>query len=354
MAIPFSQFTVDNGAITDLRELLHDTVYNDPDIELVVSSETGVKNGKKLGRLHSMGDVGKNAKGCKPEYEKPQVTGTEKTWDLGPWQIPLEICYADLENTVAKYGMNSGTAIGNLIDTPYWEFVLMPLLEKAIVEMFWRITWFGDKDAQNVSSSGLITDGVNTNLFTMTDGLFKQLKAIYAANPGQLTKIAANAEATYQAQKEAIRKPGVAIDIFDEMLSECDSRIFDDPQAAIYCTNSLFKALRNDVKKVQNLHLEVDQIASGIKLSEYDGHRIIVLDVWDRLIKKFENDGTKLNAPYRAVISTPNNLFVGTEDTKRVADLSITFDDKDRQNYIFAQSNIGTLVGEDALVQVAM
>lgn len=354
MAIPFDKFTVDNGAIRDLRELLHDTMYNDPDIELVVSSETGVVNGKKLGRVHSIGDVGKNRSGCKPTYEKPVVIGTEKSWALGPWQIAEELCYDELENTLAKYGMNSGTEIGDLQNTPYWDHVLMPLLEKAIIEMFWRIVWFGDTDAKNITDSGIITDGVNIELFNMCDGLFKQLKAISADNPGQFTKIAANEETTYIKQKEAIRVPGVAIGIVDDMLSDCDSRIFDDSQAAIYMTNNLFKALRNDVKKVQNLHLEVEQIASGIKLSEYDGHSIIVLDVWDRLIKKFENDGTKLNAPYRALISTPNNLFVGTDDTQRVADLDVTFDKKNRMNYIFAQSNIGTLVGEDALTHLAM
>lgn len=354
MSIPFSQFTVDNGSVRDLRELLFETLFNDPDIELVVTSETGVTNGKKLGRLHSMGDVGKNRSGCKPTYEKPVITGVEKTWDLGPWQIPIEICYDELENTVAKYGMNSGTAIGNLIDTPYWDHVLMPLLQNAIVEMFWRIVWFGDKNAKNITDGGIITNNVSLELFTMCDGLFKQLKGIASANAGQFTTIAANEETTYAKQKAAIRVPGVAIGIFDDMLSDCDSRIFDDKQAAIYTTNSLFKALRNDVKKVQNLQLEVTQITSGISMSEYDGHPLIILDVWDRHIKKFENDGTKLNAPYRALISTPNNLFVGTDDKQRVADLSVHFDDTDRMNYIFAQSNIGTLVGEDALTHLAM
>lgn len=354
MAIPFDKFTVDNGAIRDLAELLFDTLFNDPDIELVVTSETGVTNGKKLGRLRSMGHVGTSGGGCKPTYVKPEVTGVEKEWNLGKYQIPLELCYEELENTLAKYGMNEGTAIGNLIDTPYWDKVLMPLLEEAIVNMFWRIVFFGDKDAKNISDGGIITDGVNLKLFNMCDGLFKQFRAITAANPGQLTTIAANAEATYQAQKDAIRKPGVAIGIIDEMLSDCDSRIFDDKDAAIFMNNSLYKALRNDVKKVQNLQLEVTQIASGIQLSSYDGHPIIVLDVWDRLIKEFENDGTKLNAPFRALISTPNNLFVGTSDTKRVADLDITFDTKDRMNYIYAESKIGTLVGEDALIHLAM
>lgn len=354
MAIPFSQFTVDNGAIKDLAELLFDTLFNDPDIEMVVTSETGVTNGKKLGRLRSMGHVGKSGGGCKPKYEKPEITGVEKEWDLGTYSIPLELCYKDLENTVAKYGMNTGTAIGNLIDTPYWDKVLMPLLERAIVDMFWRVVWLGDKDAKNITDSGIITDGVDIKLFNMCDGLFKQLKAITAANPGQLTTIAANSASTYQAQKDAIRQPGVAIGIIDEMLSDCDSRIFDDKDAAIFMNSGLYKALRNDVKKVQNLQLQVEQIASGIQLSEYDGHPVIVLDVWDRLFKEFENDGTKINAPYRALISTPNNLFVGTEDTKRVADLDITFDDVDRMNYIYAESKIGTLVGEDALIHLAM
>lgn len=354
MAIPFDKFTVDNGAIRDLAELLFDTIFNDPDIEMVVTSETGVVNGKKLGRLRSMGHVGTAGGGCKPTYVKPEVTGVEKEWNLGKYQIPLELCYEDLENTLAKYGMNEGTPIGNLVDTPYWNEVLMPLLEQAIVNMFWRIVWFADKDAKNISDSGIITDGVNLKLFNMCDGLFKQLRAITAANPGQLTTIAANAAATYQAQKEAIRKPGVAIGIIDEMLSDCDSRIFDDKDAAIFMNSGLYKALRNDVKNMQNLHLEVTQVASGIQLSSYDGHPIIVLDVWDRLIKEFENDGTKLNAPYRALISTPNNLFVGTSDKKRVADLDITFDTKDRMNYIYAESKIGTLVGEDALIHLAM
>ena len=354
MAIPFSQFTVDNGAIRDLSELLFDTLFNDPDIELVVSAETGVVNGKKLGRLRSMGAVGNAGGGCKPTYKKPEITGVEKTWELGSYQIPLEICYADLENTLAQYGMNAGTQIGNLIDTPYWTQVLMPLLERSIVDMFWRIVWLGDKDAKNISDGGIITNEKDLTLLNMCDGLFKQLKAITSANAGQFTKIAANAETTYQAQKDAIRKEGVAIGIIDEMLSDCDSRIFDDKDAAIYMNSGLYKALRNDVKKVQNLQLQVEQVASGIQLSEYDGHPIIVLDIWDRLIKEYENDGTKLNAPYRALISTPNNLFVGTDDTKRVADLDVTFDDVDRKNYIFAQSKIGTLVGEDALIHLAM
>lgn len=350
----FSQFTVDNGAIRDLGELLFLTVFNDPEIERVLTLSTGVYNGQKLGYIDDMGDVGKNKSGCSPTYDNINITGIEKSWDLGPWQIAKHICYTELENTIAKYSLNTGTQIAYLPDTPYWNDILVPLLQRAMVEMFWRIAWFGDKDAKNVTASGLLTDGVDTSLFTMADGLWKRLKAITATNEHQLTAIAANAATTYADQKALLRKDGVAVGIVDDMLSDADSRIFDKDDHAIMMTNSLFKALRNDVKRLHNLQLEVEHVTSGIQLSRYDGHEIIVLDIWDRMIKKYEDNGTSLNCPHRAVLTSPQNLFAGTTDKDLIADLSVTFNDETRYNNIFAQSNIGTLVGEDALVQVAL
>lgn len=350
----FSQFTVDNGAIRDLGELLFLTVFNDPDIERVLTLSPGVNDGQKLGYIDDMGDVGKNKSGCSPTYDNINITGIEKEWSLGPWQIAKHICYSELENTIAKYSLNTGTEIAYLPDTPIWNDLIVPLLQRAMVDMFWRITWFGDKDAKNISSSGLLTDGVDISLFTMADGLWKRLKAITAANEHQLTAIAANTAATYAAQKAGIRQEGVAIGIVDDMLSDADSRIFDKEDHAIMMTNSMFKALRNDVKKLHNLQLEVEHVTSGIQMSSYDGHDIIVLDVWDRMIKKYEDNGTSLNCPHRAILTSPQNLFAGTTAKELIADLSVTFNDETRFNNIFAQSNIGTLVGEDALVQVAI
>lgn len=358
----FSQFTVDNGALRDLGELLFVTAFNNPDIELVMSQETGVYNGKKLGYIDDMGDVGKNQSGCNPTYENVNITGIEKTWDLGPWQIPLKMCYEELENTLAKYGLDWGTNVANLIDTPYWTDILMPLLEKAMLEMYWRIVFFGDKDAANIANGGLLKAGIDPKLFNMCDGFFKRFKAITATNPHQLTSIAANVatetisgteKITYKSQKEAIRVAGVACGIVDDLLSDADSRIFDKDDHAIFMTNSLFKALRNDVKRLHNLQLTVEHVTGGIQMSEYDGHNIIVLDIWDRMIKKYEDNGVSLNCPHRALLASPQNLFAGTTAKEAISDVSVTFDDVTRLNHIFAQSNIGTLVGEDDLIQFA-
>lgn len=353
--INWNQFPVDNGAITDLQELLFLTVYDDPDIDLTIKNETGVTNGKKLGYIDSMGDVGEARSGCDPQYSKVNVTGIQKEWELGDWEIAKEICYDELENTIAEDSLNTGTDRAYLQDTPYWDQVLMPLLEKAMKEMFWRIVWFGDKDAKNIADGGILKAGINPKLFNMCDGLWKRLQAIIAANPNQHTEIAANAATTYLDQKNGILVPGTAIKIFDTLLADADSRIFDKPGSAIFCTNSMFKALRTDlVERYGKTTMPFENVATGITLSEYDGRTIIALDIWDRLIKKFEDTGTALNCPHRAIVCSPDNLFVGTNDKDKIASLSVHFNDKDRKNYIYAASKIGTLVGEDELVQVAI
>lgn len=358
----FEQFTVDNGAIRDLSELLFTSIFNDPDFESVVTMLTGVEHGKKLGYLDSMGDVGTPGGGCDPTYTSIQITGIEKTWDLGKWRIPKTICYEELENTLAKYGMNTGTEAADITNTPYFDKVLQPLLQKAITEMFWRLAWFGDKAAKNCTNAGVdttgggvITDTINPNLLKSCDGFWKKLQAIIAGNTGQQTSIAANAENTKVKQKTAIRTSGVAIGIVDDLLSDADSRIFDYKDHAILMTSSLFKALRNDVvDKYGKTTMPFEYVSAGFGLSEYDGHKIVVLDIWDRLIRKFEDNGTTLNCPHRAVLCSPSNLFVGTSDKQRLASLTVKFDDRKRDNFIFAESNLGTLIGEDELVQVAI
>lgn len=357
--INWEQFTVDNGAITDLRELMFTSTFQDPDLDSLVTTKAELEDGKKLGYVDKMQDVGRKGTGCDPVYEKVSITGIEKTWNLGEWEVPLEICYKDIEETIGKSGLKGGTDKADLQDTPYWDLVLIPLLKDALNNMYRRLIWFGDSTAKNVAGGGVITEGVKADLFTSNDGLWKRLFAVATANAGQRTKVTANTETTFDKQKQAAKATGYAVQLFDDLLSDADSRIFDDKKACIMTTNSLFKALRNDlVDKYGKYTMSVKQIAAGIKITEYDGVQMIVLDDWDRMIKKYEskNDGNGnlvLNNPHRAVVCSPNNLFVGTEDKDKIASLTVKFDDVKRKNFIYAGSTIGTLIGEDNLLQIA-
>ena len=348
-----SSLTPDNGAIKSLRDLLIMTNFLDEELERFFTLRQNVHNGDKLGWVGEMDDIGWDGSGCNPNYKNTKVNFAEKEWAIGDWQIPLKWCYTDLINTIAEYCLKTGTEIGDLTSTEYMDDIVMPALDLAVKHMMWRFIWFGDKEAQNVTSSGQITDGVDVNLFKTTNGFWKQLFAIGTANAGQKTAIAANEQTTTALQFSKLREAGVAIGIFDNLLENADSRIASLYGAGIFCTKSLADALVRDLKTEYKLILEWEQIFKGLDVTEYNGVPIYRVSIWDRFIQKYQNNGTKLNLPHRAVFGSPKQLFVGTPANQLISDLDIWFDRKDRVNYLYSTGKLGCLIGEDYLFQIA-
>ena len=348
-----SSLTPDNGAIKSLKDLLIMTNFLDEDLERFFTLRQNVHNGDKLGWEGEMDDVGWNGSGCNPSFKNVNVHFAEKEWSIGDWQIPLKWCYTDLINTIAEYCLKTGTDIGDLTSTEYMDDIVLPALDLAVRHMMWRFIWFGDKDVKNASLSGQITDGVDVELFKTANGFWKQLFAICTANSAQKTTIAANEEASRAEQFSKLKEAGVAIGIFDSLLTDADSRISSMDGAGIFCTKSLCDALTLDLKREYKLILTWEQIFKGLDVTEYNGTLIYRVSIWDRFIQKYQNDGTKLNLPHRAVFGSPKQLFVGTPANQLISDLDIWFDRKDRINYLYSTGKLGCLIGEDNLFQVA-
>lgn len=351
--INFEEFTLNNQGVKDLGKVLFTTAFVESDLGSTCNIMTGVENGSKLDYVDSMDDVGKAGRKCDPVYEGVEIVGFEKQWRLGDWNIAKKLCYKELENTIAQWSLRTGTAKDDLTGGDFWNKIYSPLLDKALTSFYWRQTWFGDKDAKCIEDGGIITDGVDLGLMTTNDGLWKRVLAIAAENAAQRTVIAANSGDSFAAQKGGIKAEGAALSVFDDMLSNADSRIAANG-GKIMCTNSLYQAFRRDYAKMYKDTIPFMEVAEGVKLPTYDGIAVQPVFEWDTLIQKFENDGTKLNNPHRAVFANPDNLFVGTSAKSTLAEFDTFFDKKDRQNYTYAASDLDTLVGEDALVQVAI
>lgn len=351
--LDFSKLTPTNHAITSLRDLLNMTVFQDERLEDIVTFIGNVINGQRLGFIGQMEDVGTKGVGCEPTYKTNKIDAAEKQWELGDWDIPLKICYEDLEGTIAEYTLKTGTEIGDLTSTEYMDYIVLPKLEEAMRKMLWRIAWYGDKDAKNVASSGVITAGVDPSLFTMSDGFWKRLFAIATTSPGQRTSIAANEGDSYAAQKSGLLTKGVATKIFEDIRMNADGRIETLPGSAIFCTKSLADALAWDAKQSYNTIMPWEVLFDGLKVSEWDGVKVFSVSLWDRFNKKYQDDGTKINLPHRAVYTSPDNLLLGYPGNDAISDLDIWFDRKERVNYIYSTGKLGTLIKEDELLNVA-
>ena len=345
--------TPSNGAIQSLKDLIIAELFTDPELEQFFTLRQNVHNGDKLGYVGSMTDVGWNGSGCNPTYKEATVSFLEKEWAIGDWQVPLKWCYTDLINTIAEYCLKTGTEIGDLTSTEYMDDIVYPALKEAMRLMMWRFIWFGDKDAKLASASGVITAGTDVELFKTTDGFWKRLFAIGTENAGQKTAIEANNQESTALQLSKIKENGVAIGIFDSMLENADSRIFGVEGAGIFCTKTLADALTKDLKREYKEILTWEQVFNGLKVTEYNGAPVYSVSLWDRFIQKYENNGTKLNLPHRAVFGAPRELLVGTPANELISDLDIFFDRKDRMNYIYSTGKLGTLIGQDDLFQIA-
>lgn len=351
--INFEQFTLNNQGVTELGKVLFTTVFLNGDLFKTCTRLTGIKDGEILDYVDNMGRVGKAGRGCNPTYDKSQIVGAEKQWELDDWEIAKYICYKELEKTIAQWCLRTGTAKDDVTATEFWNKIYLPLLDRALSQMFWRFAWFGDKDAKNISNNGVITDGIDVKYLTTCDGLWKRLFAIIAANAGQKTTIAANAQSTAATQKSAIKGNGVALGILDTVLADANSLILQNG-GRLMMTNSLYQALRRDYGKEYKQTIPFREVAEGLELPVYDGVPIQVVPEWDNLIQEYENNGTKLNNPHRLVFANPDNLLVGTSHTDEMAEFDTYFDRKERQNYTYAANDLGTLVGEDSLIHVAI
>lgn len=352
MAKFLENISVNPKDVTDLKELIPLSIDQDEDYQKYTTLKK-VKNGDPVAFIGDMDDVGLAGGGCDPTYQEVGVVNSQKRWTLGDWNIPIKICYEALKDTIAEYTLKQGTEIGDLTSTEFMSYIIRPALERQMKRMIWRFAWFGNVDAKNIADGGVLKAGVNKALFTTCDGLFKRIFAQCTSNASQLTTIAANSEASYTAARTAMLKSGVPTGIMDNLLMDADSRITGDSSSIVMMTKAMADALHWDVKDRFKTIMEWKTIFDGFDVAMYDGVAIARISIWDRMIKAYENTGTKLNLPYRMVFGNVKNFMIGTPQDSLISDLDVWFEKKERRNYIYSAGKIGTNLLEDDMFQAA-
>jgi len=327
--------------ITDLSKLINIDTLRDERIQDYVRV-IRAKNGDPVGLIGKGNPVGTTGCGCDPTYGSFAPYNALKRWELGCWVVPLKICYTEMEGTIAEYALKTGTAIGDLNGTQVMSEVIYPIINDLLVDLIWRIAWFGDTEAENISDGGSITNGVDTDLITVADGLWKRIFAQVAVNAAQRTAITTNTKAAMTAQ-------GAATALIDQMLIDAGPEIMAKSGKVIYMTQAMATAFDLDLRKTNCCNLPWNQVTDGITTTTYNGITYVAVAKWDELIATFENGAL----PYRAILTTKDNLLVGTPAGEFVNDFDFYFDKITRNFYIYGTGKIGTMLLEDKAFQAA-
>lgn len=350
--INFEGLTPKNGAVQALAELIFLELSNEDKLPQLVTYMTKQENGKKLGFVGKAGLLGKAAKGCDPTYENNLVTTTEKTWDIKEWEIAEAICYKELEGTVAEYLAANGSDAADLTSSEYMDKIVRPMLEQAIAEIYIRFAFFGDKNAE-----GTLKEGVDAENFNLIDGFWKQLFQGVAAGKTVRVPVAANDGANIAAQYEAMKAPGAATGVLNDLIINSPMKLRKMADRVFYVTQAFADMLALDIQSNnKGSDLQWESLFAGIKRTTYQGIELIAVPQFDEIIQDYLKNSTNAAAydkPFRVIYGSKGNFRVGTKSSETVADLKVTFDDVTRKNYLYAADTIGAVVLAEDYAAVA-
>lgn len=357
--VDLSKLTAPNDALKDIRQLIFLRFLDPENYGALVDFNPSVVQGQKVGFVGQFGLMGKAAQGCNPNWNDSLLPTSEKEWDVPEWAIYEKLCWKDqAENTLLKYALANGTNVADLTDNDYMKLLVLPALQTAIENTVNRLIWFGDKDVTAYSSgntSGALKEGVDAGYFNVTDGFFKRITKGVADGLIKQTVIEANKAKTFAAQKAAIRKAGVATEIFDNLIEDANPVLRQDANGRIYTTLALADALARDIRNNnKGSDLQWEAIFGGVKRTQYNGVEIVAVPFFDAMISAYyKADGDSLANPYRAIYTTKEQLMVGSRSEDAIANTEVWFDAKDEQNYLKARDSVGTLIKQEDLVSVA-
>lgn len=353
-----ADLTFNGEEIKQLSEAVFESGFSKPELSKFHTIVNGVVAKKQiaiLGRLSGM--VGKGSGGCAPASGTNTISLSEKFWNPAPVSDRLEACWTDLQESFFLYGLKMGVQKQDLTSTDFFNFV-SDLLADSIQEAIYRIAWFGDVDSATTTDSpaGVLYTGTDVAYFNKIDGFWKQIFAIVTADATRKTAGLAtkNAEASYSAQEfnstDTTNK--VVTNTLQNMRYGADYRLREKANLVYIVTQSVADQYERELI-ASNVAFTTERLENGITLLKSGGIELYAFNLWDRIIRSYYKNGTKYYLPHRAVLVSPENLQVATEEAGSMAELDVHFDRTTKKNYIDFLFNIDAKVVLDYEIQVA-
>ena len=359
MAAPIldmSKFTFDGDVIRAVSEMVFDETLRNSDINAYHTIYPNIVTKKELGFIGSGGLVGVKNQGCNPTAQPWKINTRKATFDPKAWEVLIHECWTDLQDTAVVYSLRTGVDIPDFQDTDYMN-VLLEVLGNSMREFWWRLYWFSDTAAANVTpaeeegSPGVITDGVDVKFFNILDGFWKQITQQLTANTKQRVTITENTGASYEAQQVT---PANAKNYFQQLYYKAPLILRQQRDGFILTTQSLYDAYMMSFQDTCCLESARVALLNGMEAISISGVPIIPIPEWDTIIQKYEDTGKKWNNPNRAIYTTKAVLAAGIDNANAFDNFSVWYDRDTRLVKIEGMGQSDAVLANPDMLQVAI
>lgn len=348
-----------NGAeLKNSAEAVFVSAFNTQAVDELMTVVNGIKAKTQiaiLGRFNEM--LGKGSGLCATEARTVKTSMSQKMWEPETVSDKIGYCWKDIKGTFWIWGTKNGIAKADLSATDFILYI-EELLVVELKETVQRIAWFNDKDAANFNDSpaGVITNSTDVTFFNKINGLWKQIFAIGVATPERITAGLAtrNAGSSYAAQKFTAQDTidMVVTNALQNMEYEADSRLMEKEGLSYIVTKSVFDQYKKELIKA-SVPFTTERLENGLTAVNAGGIQVVKFEFWDRMIKAHFNNGTKTILPHRALLTTKENIQIGTEEASTLSEYKVWFSEDDDQVYIKFQFDMDAKVIMDHEVQMS-
>jgi len=342
-----SALTLNPEEVSNLSEVVVEKAFIQGELSAVHTIHTDLMWSKRINFVDNLDVGGEALTGCTPT-EQDGLTFSEKTWTPALVAGRYTHCNADLNVLFKAFGKakKANPDYFDRIDSEEMGLLATKIIDSMKVSISAK-AWLSDTASAVQPGGNFTIVGFNAGLWNQFDGLWKQ---IFADGTIPRYTIAENAGATYVLQALA---SGEAYNILKGMYDGADSRLLGDADAQYLVTRSIYDNLLT--------YIETKEFNGGLTKTMEDGRAslsfrgipVVVMNEWDRTIRKYQDDLTVHFRPHRACLTTPDNIPIGTLSESDLDTLESIYDPVSKTNIVDLAYFLDAKFGESYMASVA-
>lgn len=315
------------------------------------SIETGIQWSKQIVFAGKYTDSLEALTAC-TAVEGGDLPLTEKFWTPQKYGTRFTHCADELDILLKIFGKAAriNPDFYNMIDSEAGKFI-MARLGMMLRETLPTKVWFSDTAADDIAGGGVFTNGTNIGLYDVINGLFQQIRAEIQAGDSNYVEITQNtgvkADQNLTGQE--------AFDYLVAMKNAADPRLIQTPEAKYYITRSIADPYRDFLRTSTSSNGFIDITEDGREVLKFDGRAIEIMYEWDRIITSDQDDvaGDTFFQPMRALLTTPDNIPVGTLNEADFDEVRAFYHEDSNQAKFDIKFNLDTKFLEDYMAVAA-
>lgn len=351
MAFLNPSITFNGAELRSLSEAIITALVDKPELTSIHTIIPGIVAKQQIAILGRLRKITKLDGGCGVGATTPEIPATQKFWEPVQVKMWLKYCHTDFDASFMVYLKNKGKDVADITNTDIADFII-DLMGDAAYEDIYRIAWFSDKSAANVSGGGTIRNTVPLGDYNIIDGFWKQLFAIVSGAAARRVTITENAAASFALQDTFVTADKPATNYFRNLVTHADPRLKGASDKLILATTSLLDQYAIELES-QNLDASYQRIEGGYSTLKIRGIEIVGMPTWDATIREDIQNGTVYNRPHRALFTTKSNIQLAVDEASALQDFDVFYDKPTEMNHFKGAYKVDAKIVEDHMVQVA-